>query len=141
MHSYYNPGMTVSRHWYLALKVLAELRMVNPADLSKRSGVHPNTVRKYLREPVNFGIETLEKLLNGLDVSILDLAMVMSRLQTIDGESSLPLFEIEEPGTSIGGAKLPPEIFRLATEVQWLHREMQRLLNEAYPIRPRSFTI
>lgn len=135
------PAMTVSRHWHLALKVLAELRKVTPAALSERSGVHPNTVRRYLREPVNFEIETLEKLLAGLDVTILDLAMVMTRLRTIDQDASLSLFEVEETGAAVGGAELPPEIFRLAAEVKWLHQEMQRLLNEAHPIRPRGFHV
>jgi transcriptional regulator with XRE-family HTH domain len=133
--------MEVSRHWQLALNVLAGLRDLSPKQLAERSGVHPNSVRMYLRKPRNLELETLEKLLRGLDIEILDLALVMTLLKKIDKERSLPLFEVAEPEVPIEGSDASPEFLRLFAQVQWLYEEMQRQLRgRSYPApRPPRF--
>jgi len=138
--------MEVSRHWYLALKVLTGVRNLSAEELGARADVHPNSVRKYLREPSNFEIATLEKLLLGLDVDIFDLALVMTWLKKLDKEAEsrpLPLFEIAEPVSKEEEERMPPGFLRVFSQVKWLYEEMQRQVRDRarFSSQPRRFDI
>ena len=132
--------MSVSRHWHLALKVLAGLRKLTAVELAKRADVSETSAKKYLRGPENFEVATLEKLLDALGVDILDLALLMTLIKKIDRESSMPLFEVAEPEPPIAGSGAQPEFLRLYAQVQWLYEEMQRQLRgQSYTGQPPRF--
>jgi len=134
--------MEETRHLHLALRVVAALRNLNGEELGRRAGMSEKQVGKYLREPVNLKINTLTRLLRALDVGYPDFMAVMAELDKLDDQKSLPLFEVAEGSTAGEMLGLPPEMVRVAKEVEWLHHEMQRIVSKlTYTTRTRSFYI
>ena len=71
-----------------------------------------------------------------------DLMAVMALLDRLDDREALPLFEVAEGATPRDDPSLPPELVRVANEVEWLHREMQRIVSKlTYTTRTRAFYI
>lgn len=121
--------MEDTRHVPIALNLFMKARGLSVPEVRSRTGMSQGQLSGYLKKPVNMQLNTLRRLLRALDVSLADFTAVLHVLERLDTQRRLPLPALgERPPASDA---VPPEVFRLAGEVQWLHRQLQEMVSRA----------